>query len=48
LRLGLYCERNGELTKARAAYKQAMLLRKWSFRYHWEYIRSARAGGGNS
>ena len=30
LRLGLYYERNGELTKARAAYKQAMLLRKWS------------------
>ena len=42
LRLGLYYERKGELTKARAAYKQAMLLRKWSFRYHWEYIRSAQ------
>ena len=39
-RLGLYYEREGDLMKARAAYKQAMLLRKWSFRYHWEYIRS--------
>jgi glycosyltransferase involved in cell wall biosynthesis len=43
LRLGLYYERNGELTKARAAYKQAMLLRRWSFRYYWEYIRSIRS-----
>ena len=41
-RLGLYYEREGDLTKARAAYKQAMLLRKWSFRYRWEYIRSTR------
>jgi glycosyltransferase involved in cell wall biosynthesis len=41
-RLGLYYERKGELTKARAAYKQAMLLRQWSFRYRWEYIRSTR------
>jgi glycosyltransferase involved in cell wall biosynthesis len=48
LRLGLYYERNGELTKARAAYKQAMLLRKWSFRYHWEYIRSTRRSGRNA
>jgi glycosyltransferase involved in cell wall biosynthesis len=45
LRLGLYYERKGELTKARAAYKQAMLLRKWSFRYHWEYIRSTQRVG---
>jgi glycosyltransferase involved in cell wall biosynthesis len=48
LRLGLYYERNGEFTKARAAYKRAMLLRKWSFRYHWEYIRSTRGARGNS
>src|SRR5918995_1257426 len=41
-RLGLYYERKGELTKAKAAYKQAMLLRQWSFRYRWEYIRSTR------
>jgi glycosyltransferase involved in cell wall biosynthesis len=41
-RLGLYYEKKGDLTKARAAYKQAMLLRKWSFRYHWEYIRSSQ------
>jgi glycosyltransferase involved in cell wall biosynthesis len=41
-RLGLYYAREGDLTKARAAYKQAMLLRKWSFRYRWEYIRSTQ------
>ena len=45
LRLGLYYEGRGELAKARAAYRQAMVLRKWSFRYHWEYIRSTRAAG---
>jgi GT2 family glycosyltransferase len=45
LRLGLYYEGQGELAKARAAYKQAMHLRKWSFRYHWEYIRATRAAG---
>ena len=39
-RLGLYYERQGQLTKAAAAYQQAMVLRKWSFRYRWEYIRS--------
>jgi glycosyltransferase involved in cell wall biosynthesis len=44
-RLGLYYEGKGELAKARAAYKQAMVLRKWSFRYHWEYLRSTRATG---
>jgi glycosyltransferase involved in cell wall biosynthesis len=40
-RLGLYHERRGDLAKARAAYKQAMLLRKMSFRYGWEYCRSS-------
>ena len=40
-RLGLYYERRGEPAKARAAYKQAMLLRKWSLRYSWEYCRSS-------
>jgi glycosyltransferase involved in cell wall biosynthesis len=40
-RLGLYYERRGDLAKARAAYKQAMLLRKMSFRYGWEYCRSS-------
>ena len=40
-RLGLYYERGGEPAKARAAYKQAMLLRKWSLRYSWEYCRSS-------
>ena len=45
LRLGLYYEGKGELANARAAYKQAMLLRKWSFRNHWEYIRSTKRAG---
>jgi glycosyltransferase involved in cell wall biosynthesis len=40
-RLGLYYENRGDLAKARAAYKQAMLLRKMSFRYGWEYCRSS-------
>jgi glycosyltransferase involved in cell wall biosynthesis len=40
-RLGLYYESRGDLTKARAAYKQAMLLRKMSLRYGWEYCRSS-------
>ena len=40
-RLGLYYERRGEPDKARAAYKQAMRLRKWSLRYSWEYCRSS-------
>ena len=40
-RLGLYYERRGEPAKARAAYKQAMRLRKWSLRYSWEYCRSS-------
>jgi glycosyltransferase involved in cell wall biosynthesis len=40
-RLGLYYERRDEPAKARAAYKQAMLLRKWSLRYSWEYCRSS-------
>lgn len=39
-RLGLYYERRGELEKARDSYRQAMLLRKWSLRYSWEYLRS--------
>ena len=40
-RLGVYHEREGEVDKAIAAYRQAMTLRKWSFRYHWEYFRSS-------
>lgn len=40
-RLGLFYERQGERDKARAAYKQAMLLRKWSLRYSWEYCRAS-------
>jgi len=44
-RLGLYYEKRGEQEKARAAYKQAMLLRKWSLRYSWEYCRSSAIAG---
>ncbi len=40
-RLGLYYEKLGDVSKAREAYKKAMLLRKFSVRYHWEYCRSA-------
>jgi glycosyltransferase involved in cell wall biosynthesis len=39
-RLGLYYEGRGDLAKAREAYKKAMLLRKLSLRYGWEYFRS--------
>ncbi len=42
-RLGLYYERQGERDKARAAYRQAMMLRKWSLRYSWEYCRASLA-----
>ena len=44
-RLGLYYEKRGEQEKARAAYKQAMFLRKWSLRYSWEYCRSSAIAG---
>jgi glycosyltransferase involved in cell wall biosynthesis len=39
-RLGLYYEKNGEIHKGRDMYRRAMLLRKLSFRYSWEYVRS--------
>jgi glycosyltransferase involved in cell wall biosynthesis len=39
-RLGLYYEGLGDLAKAREAYRKAMLLRKMSLRYGWEYFRS--------
>ena len=38
-RLGLYYDELRDLDKAREAYKKAMLLRKLSFRYGWEYCR---------
>jgi glycosyltransferase involved in cell wall biosynthesis len=40
-RLGLYYEELGDLDKAREAFKKAMLLRKLSFRYGWEYCRAS-------
>jgi glycosyltransferase involved in cell wall biosynthesis len=46
-RLGSYYERLGKLTQAREAYRKAMLLRKLSFRYSWEYCRSAFLSGSN-
>jgi hypothetical protein len=46
-RLGSYYERLGKLTQARDAYKKAMLLRKLSFRYSWEYCRSALLSASN-
>jgi len=40
-RLAQYYERHKEFWKAREMYKKAMLLRKFSFRYHWEYLRAS-------
>lgn len=40
-RLAQYYARHEEIEKAREMYKKAMLLRKFSFRYHWEYLRSS-------
>ena len=44
-RLGSYYEAQGRLAQAREAYRKAMLLRKLSFRYSWEYCRSAFLAG---
>ena len=44
-RLGSYYEAQGHLRQAREAYRKAMLLRKLSFRYSWEYWRSAFLSG---
>lgn len=44
-RLGAYYETLGHLGQAREAYRKAMLLRKLSFRYSWEYCRSAFLSG---
>jgi hypothetical protein len=44
-RLGAYYEARGHLSQAREAYRKAMLLRKLSFRYSWEYCRSAFLSG---
>jgi len=38
-RLGLYFERSGDRSKAREMYKKAMLMRKFSLRNHWNYLR---------
>jgi glycosyltransferase involved in cell wall biosynthesis len=40
-RLGLYCERTGDRARAKLMYRNAMLARKLSLRYHWAYFRSA-------
>jgi glycosyltransferase involved in cell wall biosynthesis len=44
-RLGRYYENTGEKLKAREMYKKAMTLRKLSFRYHWEFLRSSVISG---
>jgi glycosyltransferase involved in cell wall biosynthesis len=44
-RLGSYYEGLGHLSQAREAYRKAMLLRKLSFRYSWEYCRSVFLSG---
>jgi glycosyltransferase involved in cell wall biosynthesis len=46
-RLGNYYESNGDRQRATEMYKKAMLLRKLSFRYHWEYFRSTLFSGTN-
>jgi hypothetical protein len=43
-RLAHYYERNKEPGKARDMYKKSMVLRKWSFRYYWEYFRMSFLG----
>jgi glycosyltransferase involved in cell wall biosynthesis len=40
-RLGLYNERQGNPLEAKEMYRNAMLTRKFSLRYHWAYLRSA-------
>jgi glycosyltransferase involved in cell wall biosynthesis len=40
-RLGLFYEERANLAKAHDMYRMAMSLRKFSFRYHWEYLRSS-------
>jgi glycosyltransferase involved in cell wall biosynthesis len=46
-RLGRYYDRLGDRNRAKEMYKKAMALRKFSFRYHWEYLRAALFGGAN-
>lgn len=46
-RLARYYERLGETGKAREMYKKAMALRKFSLRYHWEYLRTTLFSGAN-
>jgi glycosyltransferase involved in cell wall biosynthesis len=46
-RQGLYYERQGDIATARQCYKRAMVLRKFSLRYHWEYCRSMLAASKN-
>jgi glycosyltransferase involved in cell wall biosynthesis len=46
-RLGRYYDRLGDHSQAKEMYKKAMVLRKFSFRYHWEYLRTNLFGGAN-
>ena len=43
-RLGLYYEKNGETDKAKEMYKKALLTRRLSFRYYWDYFRLGLGG----
>lgn len=42
-RLGSYYEKQGATGEARKMYRKAMELRRFSFRYHWEYLRCTLA-----
>lgn len=42
-RLGFYYEKQGATGEAREMYRKAMELRRFSFRYHWEYFRCTLA-----
>ena len=46
-RLGRYYDRLGDRSRAKEMYKKAMVLRKFSFRYHWQYLRTNLFGGAN-
>ena len=42
-RLGFYYEKNGAADKAREMYKKALLTRRFSLRYYWDYLRLSLA-----
>jgi tetratricopeptide (TPR) repeat protein len=44
-RAGVFYDKLGNIEKARDMYRKAMVLRRLSFRYHWEYCRAIFAAG---